>query len=397
MAAGASSGRLTGVRDEQDRAITLSAGGRKMKRATLARIAVLGGMAGIAWCALSLGSALSAGWGSPVRVESIPGTSPDFNYSGLDGCPFESPDGLSFYMATDRPGGQGGIDIWRSTRSSTNAPWGAPVNPGAPVNSSADDFCPTPVSDGRLFFVSARPGGCGGPDLYVSSPAASGGWAEPKNLGCQANSPAPEFSPSLVDMGGGDVVLFFSSARPGGFAAEAEGAVPDHDIYYSRALPDGSFGHAILVEGVNSGVDDARPNVRLDGLEMVFDSPRPGGQGATDIWVSSRASVKAAWSTPANPGAPINSAAGESRASLSRTGERLYFGSARPGGDGGSDVYVATRGGSIAGSTTSAGVIAPPNTGDGGLADQKRETSASLVVLLVLLVALPAVSRRLQR
>ena len=373
-----------------------------MKRASLLRIAVFGSLAGLAWATLTLGSALSAGWGAPVRVESIAGTSPDFNYSGLDGCPMESPDGLSFYMASDRPGGQGGIDIWRATRSSTSAPWGAPANLGAPVNSSADDFCPTPVPDGRLFFVSARAGGCGGPDLYVTQPASGGGWSEPKNLGCQANSPAPEFSPSLVDMGPNDVVLFFSSARPGGFAAEAEGAVADQDVYYSRALPDGSFGHAILVDGVNSAVDDARPNVRLDGLEMVFDSPRPGGQGATDIWVSSRTGVKSAWSAPVNPGAPINSAQGESRASLSRNGERLYFGSARPGGDGGSDIYVATRDGAIAGSaaSTGSGAVTPPNTGDGGLVGDTRHLSAAFIAMaasVLLLLALGVGYRPSQR
>jgi len=74
-----------------------------MKRASLLRIAVFGSLAGLAWATLTLGSALSAGWGAPVRVESIAGTSPDFNYSGLDGCPMESPDGLSFYMASDAP------------------------------------------------------------------------------------------------------------------------------------------------------------------------------------------------------------------------------------------------------------------------------------------------------
>jgi hypothetical protein len=352
-----------------------------MKRASFLRIGLLAGLGVLTWAAISISSVLSAGWGAAVRVESLPGTSPDFNYSGLDGCPYESPDGLSFYMATDRPGGQGGIDIWRATRSSTSAPWGAPVNLGVPINSSADDFCPTPVSDGRLFFVSARPGGCGGPDLYVSSPAPGGGWSEPKNLGCQANSPAAEFSPSLLDIGGGDVVVFFSSARPGGFAAEAEGTAPDHDIYYSRALPDGSFGHAILVDGVNSASDEFRPNVRSDGLEMVFDSPRAGGLGATDLWISSRLSAKSAWSTPVNPGAAINSAAPESRGSFSRSGERLYFGSGRPGGDGGSDIYVATRDGTIAGSTTSTGAVTPPNTGDGGLIRGSRGMPASLVVI----------------
>jgi hypothetical protein len=231
------------------------------------------------------------------------------------------------------------------------------------VNSSADDFCPTPVQDGRLFFVSGRPGGCGGADLYVTSPASGGGWSDPKNLGCQANSAGAEFSPSLLEAGPNGVVLFFSSARPGGFAPEAGDAAPDHDIYYSPQLPDGNFGGALLVENVNSAVDDARPNVRMDGLEMVFDSVRPGGQGGPDIWISSRANVQSAWSAPVNPGAPINSPQGESRASLSGDGERLYFGSARPGGDGGSDIYVAARDGSSAGTTAPA----PPNTGSGVL------------------------------
>jgi hypothetical protein len=369
-----------------------------MKRASILRIGLLAAVGGVAWAALSLGSALSAGWGAPVRVESIPGTSPDFNYSGLDGCPIESPDGLSFYMASDRPGGLGGIDIWRATRPSPSAPWGTPVNLGAPVNSAADDFCPTPVQDGRLFFVSSRPGGCGGPDIYFSRPAGGGTWSEPVNLGCQTNSPGAEFSPSLVELGPNDTVLFFSSARPGGFAPEAEGAMPDHDIYYSRALPDGSFGHAILVEGVNSAVDDARPNVRLDGLEMVFDSVRPGGQGGPDTWVTSRPTVKSPWSTPVNPGAPINSAAGETRPSLSRDGSRLYFGSARSGGDGGSDIYVATRDGAIAGTGTSTGAISPPNTGDGGLHDRSQaEGVTALAVALLALTGIGVVAGRYRR
>jgi len=322
-------------------------------------------------------TALSDGWGDPVRVESIPGTSPEFNYEALDGCPIEAPDGLSFYMASDRPGGLGGIDIWRATRVSTDDPWGAPVNLGAPVNSSANDFCPTPVEDGRLFFVSTRGGGCGAADIYVAEPAGAG-WSEPVNIGCQANSPGNEFSPSLIELGSNDSVLFFSSDRPGGFAQESAGAVPDHDIYYSRVLPGGAYGPAILVSGVNSAVDDARPNVRLDGLEMVFDSTREGTLGGPDIWVASRATVHHAWPAPVHLPAPINSPAAESRASLSSTGERLYFGSTRDGGDGGSDVYVSTVGGSAG---ESPAPISPPNTGDGGLRGGTSWTQRALIIV----------------
>src|SRR5215210_8869229 len=108
------------------------------------------------------GAALAASgdygaWSTAVRVESIPGTDPDFNGPYLDGCPFVSRDNKTFYMASNRPGGLGGIDIWVSTRASARDPWGAPLNVGAPVNSAANDFCPTIARDGHLFyFVSNR-------------------------------------------------------------------------------------------------------------------------------------------------------------------------------------------------------------------------------------------------
>src|SRR3954454_13917537 len=81
-------------------------------------------------------------WSPATRVEAAPGTDPSFNGAGLDGCPFISRDGKAFYMASDRPGGLGGLDIWVSTRERVGDPWGAPANVGAPVNSPANDFCP---------------------------------------------------------------------------------------------------------------------------------------------------------------------------------------------------------------------------------------------------------------
>ena len=73
------------------------------------------------------------------------GNNAEVNTPALDGCPIQSPDGLSLYIASNRPGGRGGLDIWVATRSSTSSPWGAPTNLGEPVNSASDDFCPTPV------------------------------------------------------------------------------------------------------------------------------------------------------------------------------------------------------------------------------------------------------------
>ena len=44
-------------------------------------------------------------WGAPVNAESIPGTSSELNTTSNDGYPIESPDGLSLYIVSDRPGG----------------------------------------------------------------------------------------------------------------------------------------------------------------------------------------------------------------------------------------------------------------------------------------------------
>ncbi|HEX6580897.1 MAG TPA: hypothetical protein VF195_08495 [Actinomycetota bacterium] len=111
------------------------------------------------------------------------------------------------------------------------------------------------------------------------------------------------------------------------------------------------FGPAQLAPGLNTANEDARPNVRKDGLEVVFDSTRAGGLSALpDIWTASRSNDAAAWSSPVHLDAPINSEASETRASLSWEGVTMVFGSTRPGSepapDGltiSNDVYVVTR------------------------------------------------------
>lgn len=271
-------------------------------------------------------------WRTPVNAESIPGTSSEFNTAFNDGCPIQSPDGLSFYTATNRPGGVGGIDIWRASRNSVNEPFGAFVNLPAPLNSTADDFCPTPLPGGNLLFVSSRAGGFGGSDVYSSRPEA-GGWSAPQNFGPNINSPAGEASPSYFEDGSGNSYLYFSSNREGGF----EPGGTDSDVYFSV-----NSAAAQLAPGLNTANDDFRPNVRLDGREIVLDSDRAGGLGGFDLWTASRNGIGDDWQTPSNL-MLLNSAANETRASLSGDGLTLVFGSNRPGGEGQADIYLTTR------------------------------------------------------
>jgi hypothetical protein len=283
-------------------------------------------------------------WSSAMRVEEQPGTPESFNGPALDGCPFISRDERTLYMASNRPGGLGGIDIWVARRDSPEDPWGAPANLGAPVNSPANDFCPTiDRNDHTLFFVSNRAGGCGGADIYVTRRRPDG-WDDPRNLGCTVNSVADEASPFPLPEPGKGKVLYFSSVRPGGFAPDAEGATTgDSDLYVSDRH-DGAYGAPDLVPGVNTAFEDGQPNVRRDGREIFFFSNRPGTLGMADIYAATRASTFDPWSEPFNLGPNVNSANGaETRPSLSWDGSTLYFGSTRPGGDGSSDLYVTTR------------------------------------------------------
>lgn len=322
--------------------------------ALLPRAVLLAALAGVAACEdqvtapvsdtrIELSNASFSAWSPAVNVEALPGTNPNFNTASLDGCPFVSRDGKTFFMASTRPGGVGGIDIWISRRQSVGDPWGEPVNAGEPVNSTANDFCPTLDRDGHTFyFVSNRPGGFGGADIYVTH-LGPDEFAPPRNLGAGVNSTADEASPFPIPEPGVGPVLYFSSARAGGFAADAPGAeTGDSDIYRAESHG-GDFGPAELVPGVNSAFEDGQPNVRRDALEIFFYSNRPGTLGATDIYSAARQSAFLDWSTPQNLGANVNSAAGESRPSLSWDGTTLYFGSARPGGEGQSDIHVTTR------------------------------------------------------
>jgi hypothetical protein len=80
-----------------------------------------------------------------------------------------------------------------------------------------------------------------------------------------------------------------------------------------------------------------------DELSLYFGSDRPGGLGGIDIWVSHRACRECPWGEPANLGPNINSALGDGGPALSRDGHQLFFSGARAGGEGGEDIWVSYR------------------------------------------------------
>jgi hypothetical protein len=266
------------------------------------------------------------------------------NTAFAEGCPIETPDGLSLVYASTRSG-LGNNDIWATDRTDLAAPWQAPRKLDAPISLDVgNDFCPMPF--GRsLLFVSDRPadGTCGpapggAGDIYLSRQSPTGGWSEPVHLACTPNGPntaGGERSPSLVETWYG-TFLFYSTNGPAG----------DNDIFVSRMRNDGTFGPGRVVESLSSSFDDFMPNVRereRGGFEIVFNSNRPSKQcgpigscNTQDVFASVAWFLPGPWATPVNLGGNVNTAGAEQRATLSRDGKRLVFG--RSG-----DIYMSER------------------------------------------------------
>jgi WD40-like Beta Propeller Repeat len=153
---------------------TLPSPERKLTMARLATMRVAGTVGLAVLMVASVATVVQAAYRSPwavaVNAESVPDTSPELNTPSLDGCPSASPDGRSLYLASNRPGGLGGPDIWSSTRRNLQARWSPPVNLAPNVTSAAAETRASFADHGRtLYFGSARPGSEGSSDLYVTT------------------------------------------------------------------------------------------------------------------------------------------------------------------------------------------------------------------------------------
>jgi hypothetical protein len=94
---------------------------------------------------------------------------------------------------------------------------------------------------------------------------------------------------------------------------------------------------------VNSSASDYCPRISTDGLSLYFPSARPGGIGGRDIYVATRATTSVPWGTPVNLGPTVNSSADDYSLSISADDLALYFVSTRSGGSGAYDIWVTAR------------------------------------------------------
>lgn len=101
-----------------------------------------------------------------------------------------SNDGQTAFFSSDRPGGEGGMDIYKSVKNKRGK-WNRPENVGAAINSEYDEDSPFLSLDGKtLYFSSRGHKGMGGYDIFKSEyNEETGKWSEPENMGVPVNSP----------------------------------------------------------------------------------------------------------------------------------------------------------------------------------------------------------------
>ena len=293
----------------------------------------------------SLAAQRFSDWLPPVNL----GTT--VNSPSVENAPELSKDGLSLYFGSNRPAKpgeppvQGLQDLYVSQRSSLDAPWGAPINLGALINSRFTDVGPHLSRDGHLlFFNSGRPGGSGSTDVWVSRRANIHddlAWEEPINLGSPPNSDRFD---GAVSIWGSEFYLWRGTPDPAGAVAPTDG-----DIYMSE-MTGQTFGEPMLVTELSSATaHEQRPSVRFDGREIFLSSDRagsmslPGGVVREDIWVSLRQGNGRPWESPVNVGPVVNSIFRDTQPALSEDGTMLFFLSDRQGPPGNLDIYVTTR------------------------------------------------------
>lgn len=260
----------------------------------------------------------------------------EINHNFQD-APDLTPDGLSLVVTRSikASDGQYPPGLLISRRTSFQDPWGEPVPVGAPVNTVNKEGGGTLSNDGRIliFFREDKQDAdnFGPPKLWMTTRTDWGApWSEPVLLDA-LNSVGMNWDPRLV---ADDKTLLFTSVIPN---------TNSSDIYQARLvkkeqsetstsaadlLATGKWRWRVekkLPEPINSSAYERGAAMTADGLTIVFSSNRSGGQGGHDLWMATRTSTESSWSKPVNLGAAINSDVAEIHPVLSTDGQMLMF------------------------------------------------------------------------
>lgn len=177
-----------------------------------------------------------------------------------------SKDEKTLYFSSNRPGGYGGLDIYRATKDS-NGEWTIVKNLGPNINTEFDDDGPFIDYDGKtLYFSTKGRNGMGGFDIFKSIfDDATNDWGEPENLGYPINTPDNDIY--FVTTEGGNR-WYYSSVREDGIG---------YDDIYMITVPDEPVATTKPPEPVKEPVKDPDPVVKVPvkDSDPIIETPKP--------------------------------------------------------------------------------------------------------------------------
>lgn len=154
----------------------------------------------------------------------------------------------------------------------------------------------------------------------------------PINLGPKINSKDQEYSPAFAI----DEKTIYITKQMGNLSDVR----PNEDLYYATLNNTDWEKLKNIGPPINTIENEGAFSVSSDGNYIFFTScSRMGGKGQCDIWITSQKNNS--WSEPKNLQSPINTKYWESQPSITSDGRKLYFTSDRPGGFGGTDIWVS--------------------------------------------------------
>ena len=212
------------------------------------------------------------GWSNPK------GISDNINSSSNDACVGLTPDGqkLFIYRSTKTEDGHASGDIYESNLEGKI--WTSPIKLGTNINTGGwEPSAAIYLDRGMLYFVSDRPGGYGGTDIYGIELDEYGEWGEAKNLGPM----------------------------------------------------------------INTEYDEDAPYIHVDGRTMYFSSKGHSSMGGFDVFHSTLDHGTGEWTPARNIGYPVSTADDDTYLVWSADGTKGYFSSRRKDSYGGQDIYEA--------------------------------------------------------
>ena len=180
-------------------------------------------------------------------------------------------DGNKIYFVSDRPGGFGGYDIYVADK--IDGKWMDPINLGPEINTPNNEVFPFMHPTGVLFFSSNGHSGFGGLDLFLKD-ISQRVWGELVNLGSPFNSPNDDFGLTMNSTG---TQVFFSSNRE-----EGEGK---DDLFIFNA-PDGLQGVKVAKQVLAKiEAKDSESKSILQGTKIrVFEKSADGSPRNADLY-----------------------------------------------------------------------------------------------------------------